>query len=80
MPPVPADQRPLGPRAILRPPQAAAYVGLTVSTLAKRRLYGERPHFVRLGRKAIGYSITELDAWLAECGRKSTSDVSAIPP
>lgn len=61
-------------RAILRPPQAAGYVGLTVSTLAKRRLRGERPHFVRLGRKAIGYHVSELDAWLAECRRCSTSE------
>lgn len=74
MPPIPAAQC---PRAIMRPPQAAAYVGLTVSTLAKRRLRGDRPHFVRLGRKAVGYHVSELDAWLAECRCRSTSAPSS---
>ena len=61
------------PCVILRPPQAAAYIGLTVSTLAKRRVRGERPHFVRLGMKSVGYHVAELDAWLADCRRSSTS-------
>lgn len=60
-------------RAILRPPQAAAYTGLAVSTLAKRRLRGERPTFVKLSKRAVGYHVDELDAWLAESRRASTS-------
>ena len=60
--------------AILRPPEAANYIGLTTSTLAKRRLRGEPPVFVRLGVKAVGYHRKDLDAWLLSCRRKSTSD------
>ena len=59
---------------ILRPPEAAYYVGLTVSTLAKRRLRGEGPLFVKLGTKAVGYRLRDLDAWLAGNVRRSTSD------
>lgn len=62
------------PRAILRPPEAATYLGLTTSTLAKRRLRGEPPIFVRLGVRAVGYRRTDLDAWLLSCRRRSTSD------
>lgn len=68
-----STQSPKGPCAILRPKGAAQYTGLSASTLAKRRLRGDRPHFVKLGRKAIGYHIDELDAWLTGCERQSTS-------
>jgi len=59
---------------IYRPPQAAAYTGLSESTLAKRRLRGEPPVFVRLGTRAVGYHRDDLDAWLQSCRRRSTSD------
>ena len=66
------------PRAILRPPQAASYTGLAVSTLAKRRLYGLPPMWVRLGTRAVGYHVDELDAWLAE-GRRASTSATAAP-
>ena len=59
---------------ILRPPEASAYTGLSESTLAKRRLRGEPPIFVRLGARAVGYLREDLDAWLESCRRRSTSD------
>ena len=61
-------------QAVLRPAAAAAYIGLTQSTLAKRRLRGDGPVFVKLGAKAVGYRLEDLDAWLAENVRRSTSD------
>ena len=61
-------------QAILRPPEAAAYTGLSVSTLAKRRLRGDLPVFVRLGAKAVGYRRQDLDVWLEQSRRRSTSD------
>jgi len=60
---------------VLRAPEAAKYTGLTESTLAKRRLYGLPPSFLKLGGRAIGYAIEDLDAWLESCRRKSTSQV-----
>jgi len=59
---------------ILRPPEAATYTGLRESTLAKRRLRGEPPVFVRLGSRSVGYRRDDLDQWLVACRRKSTSD------
>ncbi len=49
---------------ILRTPNAAAYVGLSASTLEKLRLTGDGPAFIRLGGRAVGYDIRDLDAWL----------------
>jgi predicted DNA-binding transcriptional regulator AlpA len=63
-------------RRVLRPKEAARYLGVSPSNLAKRRVYGQPPAFVRLGR-AVGYDIAELDRWLASCRRHSTSDPGA---
>jgi predicted DNA-binding transcriptional regulator AlpA len=63
-------------KRVLRAPEAAKYTGLSESTLAKRRLYGLPPTFLRLGGRAIGYAIDELDCWLDSCRRQSTSQQS----
>jgi predicted DNA-binding transcriptional regulator AlpA len=60
-------------KRVLRAPAAAKYTGLSQSTLAKRRLYGQPPAFLNLGGRAIGYSIEELNRWIDSCQRKSTS-------
>ena len=52
------------PQRILRTPAAATYVGLSESTLEKKRLSGDGPKFIRLGGRAVGYDIRDLDAWL----------------
>ena len=64
----------MSPIKILRAPEAASYTGLSESTLAKRRLRGEPPVFVRLGARAIGYRVDDLENWLTDCRRRSTSD------
>jgi predicted DNA-binding transcriptional regulator AlpA len=51
-------------RRILRTPDAAEYVGLAESTLEKHRVAGTGPRFIRLGSRAVGYDIRDLDAWL----------------
>jgi predicted DNA-binding transcriptional regulator AlpA len=56
---------------VLRTPEAAIYCGLSESTLEKRRLTGDGPRFVRLGGRAVGYAIEDLDAWLD--GRREES-------
>jgi predicted DNA-binding transcriptional regulator AlpA len=52
------------PKHVLRTKAAAAYLGLAASTLERFRQQGHGPHFVRLGKRAIGYRIRDLDAWL----------------
>jgi predicted DNA-binding transcriptional regulator AlpA len=58
---------------VLRTPATAEYVGLSRSTLEKFRLTGEGPKFVRIGARAVGYRIEDLDTWLSERVRQSTS-------
>lgn len=59
---------------VLSPVHATAYCGLSVPTLARMRCDGTGPECVELSKKAIGYRIADLDAWLASRPRfKGTS-------
>ncbi|MCB1822540.1 MAG: helix-turn-helix domain-containing protein, partial [Candidatus Competibacteraceae bacterium] len=57
-------------RRLLTDPEAAAYLGMSISFLRQGRMEGRRanrspgPPFIRMG-KAIRYDIQDLDAWLA---------------
>lgn len=59
----------------LRAPQAARYVGLSASTLAKMRLRGDGPPYAKAGPRVVIYDLRDLDAWLAGRKRRSTSDL-----
>jgi len=61
--------------AILSTKQAAHYLGLSPSTLAKLRLSGDGPVFIKM-RSRVGYQISSLDEWLAQRRRISTSEAS----
>jgi predicted DNA-binding transcriptional regulator AlpA len=63
---------------ILRTPDAAHYLGLTASTLEKMRLSGRGPRFVRLGSRAVGYAIGDLDSFIDAGRRDSTSDPGTL--
>ena len=55
------------------PEQAAEYLGVTVGWLAKRRVYGDGPCYVKLlGR--ILYDRADLDAFVERNKRYSTSE------
>ena len=58
-----------------RPEEAAEYVDLSASTLAKLRCKGGGPVYMKVG-KLIFYAKGDLDAWLASCRRRSTSEHS----
>jgi hypothetical protein len=53
--------------------EAAAHLGLGQSTLAKLRVFGGGPPFYKLGRRVV-YDHRDLDNWVAERRRVSTSD------
>jgi len=55
---------------------AAQVLGLAVSTLNKFRVYGTGPRFVKLGR-SVRYRPADLDAWIDENRRASTSEEAA---
>jgi excisionase family DNA binding protein len=55
---------------------AARYVGLSTSTLAKMRLSGNGPAFLKLGRRVL-YRRADLDAWLESRVARDTTDADA---
>jgi predicted DNA-binding transcriptional regulator AlpA len=66
-------------RRVFRTPAAATYVGLTKGTLDKMRCIGRGPKFIRLGARAVGYLIEDLDAFIEAGRRTSTSDHDPSP-
>ncbi len=60
----------------MTPREAAEYLRSSPSTLAKRRLTGNSPAFTRIG-SAIRYRKSDLDAWMADNLRRSTSEAPA---
>lgn len=61
----------------LKPPEAAAYIKLSASTLAKMRLYGGGPAYLKMGR-SVRYEVEELDRWAAQRRISSTSQSPAV--
>jgi predicted DNA-binding transcriptional regulator AlpA len=57
----------IDPRQRLWASDAAAYLQLSRSTLAKWRMKDEGPPYHRCGRRLIFYYKCEIDAWLASC-------------
>lgn len=58
----------------LRAPEAAEYVRLSTSTLAKMRLRGDGPQYAKAGPRIVVYERQHLDDWLTSRLRHSTSD------
>lgn len=57
---------------MLRPKAASVFTGLPVSTLAKLRMAGRGPIFIKVGRVVL-YDTDDLTEWLNRNRRKSTS-------
>ena len=64
------------PKRHLRTKDAAAYIGLSKSTLEKMRVTGGGPPFIKMG-KTVVYDVTDLDAWMAERRFRSTAEADA---
>ncbi len=58
----------------LRTPQAAAYLGISTSTLERGRVDGSGPKFRQLGSRIIAYAVTDLDEWANQQVLSSTSE------
>lgn len=58
----------------LRAPAAADYLGLSASTLAKMRLRGDGPLYMKAGPRVVLYDVADLEAWLESRKRRSTSE------
>jgi predicted DNA-binding transcriptional regulator AlpA len=62
-------------RHCLRTAEAAAYLGLSKSTLDKLRVTGQGPRYAKLGRICV-YDLVDLDAFREARKRLSTSEPS----
>ena len=60
--------------------QAADYLTLSASLLHKLRVRGGGPPFSILGGRLIRYTRPNLDRYIVERNRKSTSDTGTLPP
>ena len=53
--------------------EAAEYLNVSQSMLAKRRLSGDGPRYSKLGKRVV-YEIADLDVWIADRKHRSTSE------
>lgn len=71
---VPASQRPVAPiNVLLTPTETAARLKVSLSWLAKARMRGDGPAFIKVGR-SIRYSEAALTHWMKGQQRLSTSE------
>ena len=56
--------------------ETARRLGLSISTLAKMRLYGTGPAYSKLGRRVV-YRPEELETWITANRFQSTSEYTA---
>lgn len=59
----------------LRPAEAADHANLSESFLAKLRMRGDGPRFIKVG-KAVLYDSVDIDRWLESQKRLSTSEAA----
>jgi hypothetical protein len=65
--------------AVLPPSEAARFLTLSPSTLAKLRLDGNGPVYCKLGRRVV-YRRDDLAAWLETRTARDTSDAESRLP
>jgi predicted DNA-binding transcriptional regulator AlpA len=64
------------PPHYLRTPEAARFVGLSIRTLEKHRIYGTGPRYSKLGGRVV-YRLEDLQSWVESDAKASTSDPGA---
>ena len=60
-------------KRFMRVPEAAEYMRVAASTLAKMRSRGDGPKYLKAGARIVLYDRAELDSYLAVRSRQSTS-------
>lgn len=64
---------------VLRPNEAADYLGVTLDMLQRWRTAGKGPHFLPWGRRTVRYRIRDLDDWLdGQCTVTNTAEASLM--
>lgn len=72
--PVPQGPSDIGvqPSGRLHRKKAAVHIGMSLSWLDKSRLKGDGPAYLQIGGRIV-YDTADLDCFMAECRRRSTS-------
>ena len=60
---------------VLNATETARQLSLSTSTLAKMRLYGTGPAYIKLGRRVL-YRVEDIQVWIADNRFNSTSEYS----
>lgn len=68
-----AAQKACADSELLTPQEAAGFLRLSVSFLAKARMRGDGPRYRKLSR-AVRYVKSDLSDWLKACAKTSTSE------
>jgi predicted DNA-binding transcriptional regulator AlpA len=58
--------------------EAADYLQLSRSTLAKWRMRGEGPPYHRCGPRLVYYVLAEIDAWLLACDKSTQAHPARV--
>ena len=59
---------------LLNTKQAAQLIGMSASFLEKDRWAGAKIPFIKMGSRSVRYRKTDIDAYIEDQVRKSTSD------
>lgn len=62
------------PSPLMTETQAAEYLSLTNRALQAWRCQGRGPRFVKISARAVRYRLEDLERWVEERLRRSTSD------
>ena len=63
---------------LIPPPQLAGFLNISIRTLERWRVEGVGPAYVKAGRRVL-YRREDVESWLAEGTRHSTSDDGGRP-
>ncbi len=63
---------------LLSTPEAADYLGVSKAFLERDRWAGARIPFIKIGSRAVRYRVSDLDAFIEQQIRHSTSQVSTM--
>ena len=66
------------PTDLLTTEEAGRYLRLSPRTLERYRVTGEGPRYLKIGRRVL-YRKSDLDEWLKNKSRRSTSDPGPDP-
>ena len=64
----------LGRNSLLTEKQTSRLMGFSVRTLQACRVRGGGPRFVKISARCVRYRQDDLDSWVADRLRRSTSD------